>query len=179
MPKQIKLTAQNIGTDVQLMDIYHTAVLTGSNLISSSVTPAQLTGSGITFTVEDDITTFFAYAATGSCLGQSGSVTASVYSPNTRYLTFFGSGSNENGTIEMDSPFTITATTSSFSASVNFSIYSQATITATSHTYPDDQFQGWYYSATSSAAFFTGSTLTLTLNTFTGSDDIYAFFADL
>jgi len=179
MPKQIKLTAQNIGTDVQLMDIYHTAVLTGSNLISSSVTPAQLTGSGITFTVEDDITTFFAYAATGSCLGQSGSVTASVYSPNTRYLTFFGSGSNENGTIEMDSPFTITATTSSFSASVNFSIYSQATITATSHTYPDDQFQGWYYSATSSAAFFTGSTLTLTLNTFTGSDNIYAFFTDL
>ena len=179
MPKQIKLTAQNIGTDVQLMDIYHTAVLTGSNLISSSVTPAQLTGSGITFTVEDDITTFFAYAATGSCLGQSGSVTASVYSPNTRYLTFFGSGSNENGTIEMDSPFTITATTSSFSASVNFSIYSQATITATSHTYPDDQFQGWYHSATSSAAFFTGSTLTLTLNTFTGSDNIYAFFTDL
>ena len=179
MPKQVKLTAQNIGTDVQLMDIYHTAVLTGSNLISSSVTPAQLTGSGITFTVEDDITTFFAYAATGSCLGQSGSVTASVYSPNTRYLTFFGSGSNENGTIEMDSPFTITATTSSFSASVNFSIYSQATITATSHTYPDDQFQGWYYSATSSAAFFTGSTLTLTLNTFTGSDNIYAFFTDL
>lgn len=179
MPKQIKLTANNIGGDVQLMDIYHTAVLTGSNLISSSVTPAQLTGSGITFTVADDVTTFFAYAATGSCLGQSGSVTASVYSPNTRYLSFFASGSNENGTIEMDSPFTIAATTSSFSSSVNFSIYSQATITATSHTYPDDQFQGWYYSNTSSAAFFTGSTLTLTLNTFTGSDDIYAFFADL
>ena len=56
MPKQVKLTAQNIGTDVQLMDIYHTAVLTGSNLISSSVTPAQLTGSGITFTVADDVT---------------------------------------------------------------------------------------------------------------------------
>ena len=179
MPKQVKLTANNIGSDVQLMDIYHTAVLTGSNLISSSVTPAQLTGSGITFTVEDDVTTFFAYAATGSCLGQSGSVTASVYSPNTRYLSFFASGSNENGTIEMDSPFTINATTSSFTASVNFNIYSQATVTATSHTYPDDQFQGWYYSNTSSAAFFTGSTLTLTLNTFTGSDDIYAFFADL
>ena len=78
----------------------------------------------------------------------------------------------------MDSPFTITATTSSFTSSVNFSIYTQATVTATSDTYPDDQFQGWYYSNTSSAAFFTGSVLTLTLDTFTGSDDIYAFFTD-
>ena len=45
MSKQIKLTANGIGGDVQLMDIYHTAPLTASYLISSSVTPAQLTGS--------------------------------------------------------------------------------------------------------------------------------------
>lgn len=179
MPKQIKLTATGIGADVTLVDIYHTAVLTGSNLISASINPDILTGSGITFTVADDVTSFWAYSPTGSCFGASGSVTASVYTPNTRYLSFNASGSNENGTIEMDSPFTITATTSSFTASVNFNVYTQATVTATSHTYPDDQFQGWYYSNTSSAAFFTGSTLTLTLNTFTGSDDIYAFFADL
>ena len=179
MPKQVRLSASAIGGDIDTLDIYHTAILTGSNLISSSVTPAQLTGSGIIFTVEDDVTTFWAYSPTGSCIGHSGSVTASVYSPSTRYFTFFASGSNENGTIEMDTPFTINATTSSFTASVNFATFPQATITATSHTYPDDQFQGWYYSSTSSAAFFTGSTLTLTLNTFTGSDDIYAFFADL
>jgi len=178
MSKLIKLTATGIGSDVTLVDIYHTAVLTGSNLISSSVNPDILTGSGISFTVADNVTSFWAYSPTGSCLGSSGSVTASVYSPNTRYLSFFGSGSNENGTIEMDSPFTITATTSSFTSSVNFSIYTQATVTATSDTYPDDQFQGWYYSNTSSAAFFTGSVLTLTLDTFTGSDDIYAFFTD-
>ena len=145
MPKQIKLTATGIGADVTLVDIYHTAVLTGSNLISSSINPDILTGSGLTFTVADDVTSFWAYSPTGSCFGASGSVTASVYTPNTRYLSFNASGSNENGTIEMDSPFTITATTSSFTASVNFNIYTQATITATSHTYPDDQFQGWYY----------------------------------
>tara|TARA_B100001559_G_C16474208_1_gene610537 strand:+ start:360 stop:896 length:537 start_codon:yes stop_codon:yes gene_type:complete len=178
MSKIVKLNAVSIGGDIDVVDIYHTSI-TGSNLISSSVTPAQLTGSGLLFEVADDVTTFWAYAPTGSCFGASGSVTASVYSPNTRYFTFFASGSNEEGTIEMSSPTTINATTSSFTASVNFNDFASATVVATSHTYPDDQFQGWYYSSTSSAAFATGSTLTLTLNTFTGSDDIYAFFADL
>ena len=46
MSKLIKLTATGIGSDVTLVDIYHTAVLTGSNLISSSVNPDILTGSG-------------------------------------------------------------------------------------------------------------------------------------
>ena len=178
MSKQIKLTANGIGGDVQLMDIYHTAPLTASYLISSSVTPAQLTGSGLVFEVADDVTSFWAYATTGSCLGFSGSITSSIYSPNTRYMSFNASGSNENGTIEMDSPFTINATTSSFTASVNFATFTQAPVTATSHTYPDDQFEGWYYSPTSSTPFSVSPTLTLTLNTFTGSDDFYAFFVD-
>ena len=178
MPKQIKLTATGIGADVTLVDIYHTAVLTGSNLISSSINPDILTGSGLTFTVADDVTSFWAYSPTGSCFGASGSVTASVYTPNTRYLSFNASGSNENGTREMDSPFTITATTSSFTASVNFIDYAYASVQANEPTYPTDQFQGWYYSNDRSNAFSTSPTLTLTNTTFTGSDVIYAYFKD-
>ena len=177
MPKVVKLTAQEIGGDISTVEIFHTAI-TASNLVSSSVSASILTGSGVTFVVDDSVTDFYAYVSGGLCLGTTGSITASVYSPSTRYLTFETSGSDEGGSIEMTSPFTIAATTSSFTASVNYNLYSLATVTANSATYPDDQFRGWYYSDTSSAAFATGSTLTLTLSTFTGSDHIYAFFSD-
>ena len=177
MSKQVKLTGIELGGDIETVDIYHTAI-THSNLISASVSASVLTGSGVTFTVEDSVTTFFAHVSGGLCVGTSGSITASVYSPSTRFFTFSTSGSDEGGTIEMSSPFTIAATTSSFTASVNFNVYPSATVVATGQTYPDDQFQGWYYSPTSSTAFATGSTLTLTNTTFTGSDDIYAFFKD-
>lgn len=177
MSKKIKITGVEIGGDIDVVDIYHTAI-TASNLISASVSASLLTGSGIEFVIDDNITEFIAYASGGLCLGTSGSITASVYSPNTRYFTFTTSGSDEGGTIEMSSPFTINATTSSFTASVNFTTYASATVVATGVTYPDDQFRGWYNSPTSSTAFFTGSTLTLTLSTYTGSDDIYAFFKD-
>jgi len=177
MSKKIHLTGIEIGGDIDVVDIYHTAI-TASNLISASVSASALTGSGISFIVEDSVTEFFAYASGGLCVGTSGSITASVYVPGTRYFTFNTSGSDEGGTIEMSSPFTIAPTTSSFTASVNFNTYASTTVVATGVTYPDDQFQGWYYSPTSSTAFATGSTLTLTLSTFTGSDDIYAFFKD-
>ena len=179
MSKLVNLTATTLGSDVSTVSIYHTSV-TASNLISSSISKNLLTGSGINFEVADNITTFFAYADSGSCLGFSGSVTASVYSPNTRYLSFLTSGSvDEGASLDMTSPFTIGPTTSSFSSSVNFLTYASATVDANSGTYPQDTFQGWYYSATSSNAFFTGSTLTLTKTTFTGSDAIYAYFKDI
>ena len=179
MSKLVNLTSTLLGADVSTVSIYHTSI-TASNLISASINKNLLTGSGINFVVEDNITDFYAYADSGSCLGFSGSVTASVYSPNTRYFTFFTSGSvDEGGSIEMSSPFTIVPTTSSFTASVNFLTYASATVEANSGTYPQDTFQGWYYSPTSSTAFFTGSTLTLTNTTFTGSDDIYAYFKDV
>lgn len=177
MSKLVNLVCTTLGPDVGLVHIYHTAV-SASNLISSSISASLLTGSGINFTVEDDVTKFIAYSPSGICAGETGSITASVYSPNTRYLHFFTSGSDEGGTIEMTTPFTVDPIATDFTASVNFTVYSSATVEATAGTYPDDIFQGWYYSTTSSAPFATGSTLTLTLNTFTGSDDIYAFFKD-
>jgi len=176
MGKLVRLTATELGGDIEEVTIYHTSIAY-SNLISESVPAATLTGSGALFEVDDNVTTFFAYVSGGLCVGNSGSVTASVYSPNTRYFEFSTSGSDEGGTIEMSSPFTIAATTSSFTASVNFLTYASATVVATSQTYPDDQFVGWYYSG-SSTQISTNSTLTLTLNTFTGSDDIVAFFRD-
>ena len=177
MSKLVKLTATNIGPDVTTVDIYHTAV-TASNLISSSISASLLTGSGITFTVADNVTEFYASSNAGLCLGQSGSVTASVYSPNTRFLTIETSGSDGEGAVGMTSPFSIDDTTTSFTASVNFTIYSSAVITATAGTYPNDDFIGWFYTPTSSTAFATDTTLTLTKDTFTGSDHIYAYFED-
>lgn len=177
MPKKVTLTATDIGGDISTVEVYHTSI-TASNLISSSVSASVLTGSGITFVVADDVTTFYAYASGGLCLGASGSITSSVYSPNTRYFTFYTSGSDEGGAIEMTYPFTIAATTTNFTASVNFITYANAVVVATEPTYPDDQFQGWYYSPSSSTPFSTNPTLTLTNTTFTGSDNIYAFFKD-
>lgn len=177
MPKKVTLTATDIGADITTVELYHTSI-TASNLISSSVSASVLTGSGVTFVVEDDVSTFLAYASGGLCLGTSGSLTSSVYSPNTRYFTFYTSGSDEGGTVEMTYPFTIAATTTNFTASVNFVTYGNAVVVASEPSYPDDQFQGWYYSPSSSTAFSTDPTLTLTNTTFTGSDDIYAFFKD-
>lgn len=177
MPKLVKLTG-DIGGGVSFVDIYHTSV-SPSNLISSSISSSVLINTGITFTVNDDVTTFLAYASGGFCDGSTGSVTASVYSPSTRHLKVYTSGSDEGGSVEMTYPFIRTSTTTQFSASVNFNTYPNATIVASSATYPDDQFVGWYYSPTSSTAFSTNSTLTLTLNTFTGSDNIYAYFSDI
>lgn len=177
MGKVIRLNTTSLGGDIESVDIYHTSI-TGSNLISASVPAPLLTGSGVTFVVEDDVNTFWAYVSGGVCNETTSSVTASAYSPNTRYFTFYTSGSDEGGSIEMTYPTAIAATTSSFTASVNFIDYAYASVQANEPTYPTDQFQGWYYSNDRSNAFSTSPTLTLTNTTFTGSDVIYAYFKD-
>ena len=177
MPKVINIKTTNIGGDIDFVDLYHTSI-TGSNLISASVSASILSGSGTNFIVDDDVNTYWAYISGGLCNETTSSVTASAYSPNTRYLTFYTSGSDEGGSIEMIYPTAIAATTSSFTASVNFTDFAYASIQANEPTYPDDQFQGWYYSTDRSTAFSTSPTLTLTNTTFTGSDIIYAYFKD-
>ena len=177
MPKVIRLQTTSLGGDIDSVDIYHTSI-TASNLISASVSSSLLTGSGATFVVDDNVNTFWAHVSGGLCAETTSSITASAYSPNTRYLTFYTSGSDEGGSIEMIYPNAIAATTSSFTASVNFIDFAYASIQANEPTYPDDQFQGWYYSNDRSNAFSTSPTLTLTNTTFTGSDVIYAYFKD-
>ena len=177
MAKVIRLNTTSIGGDIENVDIYHTTI-TGSNLISASVSSSLLTGSGITFVVEDNVNTFWAYVSGGLCAETTSSITASTYSPNTRYFTVYTSGSDEGGSVEMIYPSTIAATTSSFTSSVNFIDFAYATIQANEVTYPNDQFQGWYYSNDRASAFSVSPTLTLTNSTFTGSDVIYAYFKD-
>ena len=177
MGKLIKLVGTELGGDIDTLDIYHTSI-TPSNLISASVSASVFTSSGVTFEVDDSVTDFYAFVSGGLCANSSGSITSSVYTLGTRYFTFNVSGSDHDvGTIEMLTPFSIGPTASLITASVNFNTYATATIEAVGGTYPNDVFQGWYYSG-QSTAFYTGSTLTLTLNTFTGSDDIVAFFED-
>ena len=177
MSKQVKLTGLQIGGDINTVDIYHTSISPG-NLISASVSASLFTGSGVTFTVDDNVTTFLAFVSGGLCFGTSGSITASVYSPNTRYFSFGISGSNVDiATIQMITPFSIGPTQSTFTSSVNFTEYASATVQANEDGYPNDEFIGWYYSG-SSTQVSSSPTLTLTLNTLTDSDDFVAFFKD-
>ena len=177
MSKLVKLTGLQIGGDISTVDIYHTSILPG-NLISASVSASLLTGSGVAFTVEDDVTTFLAFVSGGLCFGTSGSITASVYSPNTRYFSFGISGSNlDVATIQMISPFSIGPTQTTFTSSVNFTDYASVTVNAIEDGYPNDEFVGWYYSG-SSTQVSASPTLTVTLNTLTASDDFVAFFKD-
>ena len=177
MPKKVRIVGTSIGGDISTLDLYHTSI-TASNLITSSISASVMTGSGFIAEVPDSATIFYAYVSGGLCLGTTSSVTASAYSPATRYFTVYTSGSDEGSTVEMISPFSIGPTETSFTASFNTAVYSSATLQANQATYPDDQFVGWYYSSTSSAAFFTGSTLTLTSGSYTGSNNFYAFFRD-
>lgn len=177
MSKVVKLVATDLGSDIHLLDIYHTSI-TGSNLISSSVSASIISSSGVTFVVEDDVTDFYAFITSGKCTGVTGSISAAAYSPTTRHLKIFTSGADEGAAVSMTYPFSIGPATTSFSASVNFSLYSSTTINAIGQTYPDDQFVGWYYSTNRNTPFSTNSTLTLTQSTFTDSDTIYAFFKD-
>ena len=177
MSKIVKIVATELGADIQSVDIYHTSI-TASNLISSSVTASVITTTGVTFEVEDNVTEFLAFCSGGACFGTSGSISVSVYSPTTRHFHIITSGSDEGGSVSMTYPYTIGPTTSSFTASVNYSLYTTATIVATGQTYPDDQFRGWYYSTNRNTPFSTSATLTLTDSTYTTSDTIYAFFSD-
>jgi len=178
MPKKIKLQASDLGGDISTVDIYHTSI-DPLNLISSSVSASVLTDPGIFFTVEDSVVDFFAKCNDGGfCQDVTGSISASAYSPNTRYLSFGTSGSGTGDSIQMTYPSSIGPGTF-FTASINYLTYAFTTVEATdNNTYPIAVFQGWYYSG-SSTLLTSDSTLTVTKNTFTGSDDFVAFFKDI
>lgn len=178
MSKVIKISATTIGDSISTLALYHTAI-TASNLLSASVSASVLTGSGATVTVEDNVTTFYAVCNDGGfCDGETVSLTVSLFNPTTRWFNFYTSGSDEGGSIEMTYPFTISATTSSFTASVDFTTYPNAVVEANDGAGFDDIFQGWYYSNSRNTSFSTSSIITLTDTTFTGSSTIYGWFKD-
>ena len=178
MPKQIRLTGVQVGGDISTVDLYHTSI-TGSNLITANLSSSLLASPGIVVTVPDTATVFYAKCNDGGfCQDTTGSITASVYSPVTRYFTVNTSGSDGSGTVQINYPIAAGPSSTTLVQSVNFNDYPIFTIQANSATYPNDQFQGWYYSPSSSTPFSVSPTLSVTLNTYTDSDDFYAFFTD-
>lgn len=170
MSRRVNIVGLFFGTDVEDMDIYHTEV-TASNLITSSISTTELT-TGLTFEIPDTATLVIANCTSGTCTGQTGSVEIPQYSPGTRYFTVNSDG---DGTVEITAPVSAGPTTTFLSQSVNFNIYSSFTIEA-SATYPNS-FDGWYDSATGGSLVTTDNPLTITLSTYTSTDDFYARFS--
>ena len=170
--RRVTITAQEVGGDIQTVDLYHTAI-TGSNLITSSVSRAHLY-QGVTVVVPDNATTFFAQATLGSgpCYPETGSFTVARHRPNVRFFTVESLG---NGQVEQSAPFTITPTTS-FSQSVNYEEFTSFNINATS-TYPYE-FDGWYEDSGASTLISTDNPLSITQYEYTSSltDSIFAKF---
>jgi hypothetical protein len=175
--KKVRIQATDLGEDILTLDVYHTAI-TGSNLLSGSVSKAQMLA-GIDVFVDDNVTTFIAQstAGPGPCHPASGSITVAPYNPNVR---FFEVGlAHPGGTVQQISPFSGPATAAGFSQSVDYRIYTTFTIQANA-TYPWT-FQGWYTGSGASAGSLisTSNPLSITLNQYTASleDSIFAGFS--
>lgn len=170
MARRVTVTGTFFGTDVTDMDLYYTEV-TASNLITSSISTTEL-ANGLSFDIPDDATLVIARCSGSVCLGQTGSVTIPLYTQGTRWFTVNSDGS---GTVQINAPVSDGPTTTFLSQSVNFNIYSSFTIEA-SATYPIT-FDGWYDSASGGSLLSTDNPLTITLSTYTSTDDFYARFS--
>ena len=175
MSKSIKLYANSIGGDIASMSLYHTSIAP-ANLLAENVTPAQLTGSGVTVQVADGISTFWALVSdSGDCTQVSASFSNALFQPNKRYFNVANSGSLTN-TVQINAPVAAGPTTSSLEQTVNF-VNNSAFIIEASYVYPDyTAFLGWYDSETGGNLISTNNPLTITQTTFTGSDSFWARF---
>lgn len=176
--KVIKIQSTGLGADITTLDLYHTSV-TGSNFLQST-TAAELTGSGITLAVDDNIVKFIGVVNDGGeCQLTSGSITSSLWKSYVRYFTASVRTGSFGGTVEIISPISDTATTSSSDQTVDFNIYSSFTIQAdASPGYPDiSGFDGWYDAEIGGNLISTDNPLTVTSTTFTGSDSFWAYFS--
>ena len=174
MSRKFRLTGTDLGDDLQNLQIYHTSV-TASNLLVASITSSVLSTSGVVVEVEDDVNTFWARSIDGDCNNRSGSLNIGVFQPNTRYFTVTSDG---DGFVSALLPDAITATSSSFTASVNYLVDSLFVIQA-NDTYPY-VFEGWYDAVSGSGTLISSaSQLSIGQNDYTASltnNNIYAYF---
>ena len=171
MSKRITLSNVLLGSDVTVLDFYHTSI-TASNLITSSISASYFASNSLTFDVPDTATTFIAECTSGDCFGQTGSLYIPPVDSNTTVYTLTSDG---NGTVEITSPDSITATTASLEYGIDYNIYSSFTAEATP-TYPFT-FDGWYDAASSGTELSTSTTLTVTSGSFGGITSFYALFS--
>ena len=177
MSKSIRISETgSIGFDLTLLEIYHTSV-TASNLIAS-VSASLFTGSaGIVIdNLPDEYTTFYAKCISGPCTGTTASLAViGNAKPGVRYFNV-GSTSTTSE-VSIITPVVAGPSTSPevLEQTVNFNNVSSFNIQATPN-YPEE-FNGWYDAVESGSLWSTSSNLSITIDTFTGSDDFYAYFS--
>jgi len=171
MSKRITLTKVQLGSDLTVLDFYHTSV-TASNLITSSISASYFASNSLTLDVPDSATTFIAQCTSGDCFGQTGSLYLPPVSTNTIVYNIISDG---DGTVEISSPDTFAATSGSIEYGIDYTIYSSFTAKATA-TYPYS-FDGWYSAASSGTLLSSNSTLTVLSGSFSGNTDFYALFS--
>lgn len=118
MARVYKIYAEELGGDIQTVDIYHTSI-TASNLIQAAVTASVLTeGSGLEVQVPDAVTTFLAYVSSSEdlCYLKSGSLTVTPTVKGVRYFDVEAWGDGEVGSISIPS----TPQTSSYSQAIDY-----------------------------------------------------------
>lgn len=178
MPKLINVTLPQVGGDITTVNIYHTTI-TGSNLIAANISASLLSGSGINYTVDDNVNVILAQVEDGgSCNLTTGSISSSFWGHQIRYFDVHAVGSSD-ATVAITSPVSLGPSTGSLSASVDFRDFATAVFTADAAPgYPVvSSFDGWYTEETGGTLHGTNNPITVTLNTFTGSDQFYARFS--
>lgn len=179
MAKVVNIFLAQAGGDISTVDLYHTSV-TGSNLLQAGISASLFTeGSGINYTVDDNVDTFIAVVNDGGeCQLTSGSFSSSYFQPYIRYFHIEAVGTSD-ATVELTYPESQGPTTDSIDIDVDFRDYSYVTIVADeSAGYPAvSSFDGWYTEETGGTLHSTSNTLTITLDTFTASDNFYARFS--
>lgn len=171
MSKKITLTGTLLGSDLTVLDFYHTSV-TASNLITSSISASYFASNSLTFVVPDSATTFIAQCTSGDCFGETGSLFIPAVDNNTLVYNLISDG---NGTVEISSPTTVSATTGSIEYGIDYTLYSALVAEAT-ETYPYS-FDGWYDASSGGTLLSSNSTLTITSGAYAGSSSFYAFFS--
>ena len=170
MSKNVRIKESgSLGFDLHTVELYHTSIDPG-NLITT-VSASALTGSGILLeNVPDSYTQFFAKAATGVCLGTTGSIpTIGMANENTRWFDINASGSVM--TVSSTYPVAV-GPTGSFESKHNFNKYPTFIISAAS-TDPDYTFQGWYDAETSGTLLSSDNPYTIYSGSHTGSNAIW------
>ena len=171
MSKRITLNQTFLGSDLTVLDFYHTSV-TASNLITSSISASYFVSNSLTLDVPDSATLFIAQCTSGDCLGQTGSLSLPNITTNTVIYNFISDG---NGTVEITAPSTETATDSSIEYGIDYTIHTTLVAEATA-TYPYS-FDGWYDAASSGTLLSSDTTLTIISGSFDSNSDFYALFS--
>ena len=175
MPRRIRLQASFIGGDVSNVEIFHTTA-SAENKLAANVSTGSLLDPGVEVDAPDSATYFFARVLGGVCQLVTGSLTAQNNDVTKRFFTFKSADETGDTNNFDNATYTVNVNGSdllgtfggedpTLSVAHNYEAGDQIFVSAIP-TYPND-FIGYYSGSTQ---LQTGTTLTIGLNDFTGSN---------